>query len=153
EVSRRLIALTGPAKLGMCDLSNVALEVVSLVRQQLQSWAELSIEVPDPVCVIPIGRDTAMQLLSSLLRNALANVERAGRRGNIVVRLNIEDDLVILEVSDDGAPVDNEVRRQALESPAIATRIGPHGLSLVIAARQIRNGGGEILIDSQSELG
>lgn len=153
EVSQRLLALTGPATLGMCDLSNVVLEVTSLIKWQLRRFAELTVEVQPSGCVIPVGRGTAMQMISSLLHNPMGNVERARRRGRIALRLNVEDELVVLEVSDDGAAIDREVRRQVLESPSAVARIEPHGLGLIIAAAQIRRAGGEILLDSESDLG
>jgi signal transduction histidine kinase len=154
EVSQRLLALTGPSELGMCDLSKVALEVVSLVKRHLHRLSEITIEVPETLSVVPIGRGTAMRIISSLLRSAAGNIERApGRHGHISVRLSVEDELVVLEVSDDGHPIDSEIRRQALESHTAAAGIGPHALSLILAAAQIRRAGGEILIDSQKDLG
>jgi signal transduction histidine kinase len=154
DLVQTILALTGPTKLGMCNLSRVALEVVALVQRQVDRVAQLSVDVPAVACVIPMGRAFAMQVISSLIRNAMESVERAGKqRGWIDVRVNVEDDLVVLEISDDGAGLDPEVRRRALDSPSTVPRIDGYGVSLAIAAGQVRRGGGEMLVDSEDGVG
>jgi signal transduction histidine kinase len=152
EVVQRILALTGPAKVGMCDLSKVAFEVVAVVQRHVHGAADVRLDVPDVACVIPMGHGSAMQMIASLVRNALENIARAARgRGKIDVRVSIEDELVVLDVSDDGAQLDPELRRRALEADPTAT--AAPGLSLLIAANQIRRSSGEILIDSSADLG
>jgi len=154
EVVQRILTLTGPATAGMCDISKVAFEVVGLVQRQVTRAADVALDVPDSACVIPMGHGSAMQMIASLLRNALENTGRAARkRGRIDVRVTIEDDLVVLEVSDNGARIDPDVRRRALEGDPAPLAAGTHGLSLLLAANQIRRASGEVLIDSSADLG
>ncbi len=74
-------------------------------------------------------------------------------RGTIKLRVNVESDLVVLEVSDSGGTVEPATRRQALDPTAAAHRAGALGLGLVLAAGHVRNAGGDLLIDSDPELG
>jgi signal transduction histidine kinase len=144
---------TGPAKVGMCDLSKVAFEVVALVQRHVDSVAEVTLDVPEIACVIPMDHGSAKEMIASLLRNALENIARAERgRGCIEVRVTLENDLVLLDVSDDGARLDPEVRRRALEGDPTAPASTP-GLSLLVAANQIRHTGAEMLVDSSADSG
>jgi sensor histidine kinase regulating citrate/malate metabolism len=74
-------------------------------------------------------------------------------RGVIKVRVNVESDLVVLEVSDFGGTMDPTARCQALDAAAAVHRAGALGLGLVLAAGHVRSAGGDVLIDSDPELG
>ena len=155
ELARSLVALAAPGHVGLCNAAEVVLQVAELVRSDVERVARLEVDVPNYSCIIPIGRATAVNLVSSLVRNAMEAFDRPAThpRGSIGLRVSVNADLVVLEVSDTGGTFDPEARCQALD-PAIAVhRAGALGLGLALAAGQVRSVGGEVFIDSDPELG
>jgi signal transduction histidine kinase len=155
DLAKSLVALATPGTLGMCNASEIALEVADLVRREVERVARFEVSVPNHSCIIPIGRATALNVLSSLLRNAMEVFDKPLRpdSGSIRLRVNVEADLVVLEVSDSGGVFDPEQRRGALDPTTTVHRAGALGLGLAIAADQVRRAGGDMLIDSDPDLG
>jgi signal transduction histidine kinase len=155
ELSQSLVALARPADAGMCNAAEVVLQVAELVRSDVERFARLGVDVPNHSCIIPIGRATALNLVSSLVRNAMEAFDRSAslERGSIGLRVSVKADLVVLEVSDNGGTFDPEARCQALDPTIAVHRAGALGLGLALAAGHVRSAGGEVFIDSDPELG
>ncbi len=69
----------------------------------------LAVGVEGPIGHLPISRDAEGQLFA-IGREALTNVVKHARAANASVRVDIDDDRVLLEVSDDGRGFDPERR-------------------------------------------
>jgi signal transduction histidine kinase len=69
----------------------------------------LAVEIEGPVGHLPISREAEGQLFA-IGREALTNVVKHARAANATVRVRVEDDRVLLEISDDGRGFDPERR-------------------------------------------
>jgi signal transduction histidine kinase len=69
----------------------------------------LAVEVEGPIGHLPISRDDEAQLFA-IGREALTNVVKHARAANASVRVDVDPDRVLLEISDDGRGFDPERR-------------------------------------------
>ena len=75
------------------------------------------------------------------------------RRPRITLRLSRDDEMVVVEVTDNGVGMTPDVRRQALNPFFTTRRPGALGMGLTFAAMNVRRAGGEILLDSEVDVG
>ncbi len=85
------------------------------------------------------------RLLHVLYENAIGAT--APRRPNVTTRARLEDGKVVLEITDDGPGVPNEVAPRIFE-PLVTARVGGTGLGLALARRIAAAHGGTITLAS-----
>lgn len=154
HVVSQMVSLTDPGEIGICDLSRALVELTTYVHKEVELSADFEVAVPDVACPVALSRTRAVEVVASLLNNAVFAIERQkDRRGRISLRLTIEDEMVVVEVTDNGGGMTPEVRRQALQPFFTTYRPGSLGMGLAFAAMHVRRAGGEILIDSEPDEG
>ncbi len=139
-VLARVDASAGSAILTAVDLVAVTKEIISeMVPAALLQEIDLGYEGPGTaeVAADPI-------LLSELLRNLVTNaINYSGRRAFVTVRVKMQNDLVELDVEDNGPGLSEKQLATALQSGRDSSRPMPHlvkdttngmGLGLVVAA-------------------
>ena len=110
--------------------------------------------IPSDPCTVGISRVRAVEVVASLLNNAVLAVEAVkARRPRITLRLSRDDEMVVVEVTDNGVGMTPDVRRQALNPFFTTRRPGALGMGLTFAAMNVRRAGGEILLDSEVDVG
>jgi signal transduction histidine kinase len=111
------------------------------------------IELENPYLDIPVQR-AMFQVFVNLIRNALDAVEPQGPRGRVRVRVRRTDDLVAVEVEDNGIGVAPEDLRRVFEPFFTTKEVGRGtGLGLPISARIVERCGGTIRFESEKGKG
>ncbi len=159
DVVRRLQSFSAvrPAS-GMVpvDLNEIAREVVELTRPRWQDEARaqgITIEVKlerDKIPLVIGSRAAISEVLVNLVLNA---IEAVSAQGLMIVRTWAAAERVHCSVSDTGAGMSEEVRRQALEP--FFTSKGPksRGLGLSVSYGIVQRHGGTLDIESQPGRG
>ena len=150
HVVSQMVALTDPGEPGTCDLSRTLVELTTYLQKEVELTADFEADVPSAPCPVALSRTRAVEVVASLLNNAVFAIEGiSGRRGRIGLRLSSEDDMVVVDVADNGVGMTTDVRRQALQPFFTTRRPGALGMGLTFAAMHVRRAGGELLIDSE----
>ena len=157
NVVNQMVSLTSEGEIeSVCDVSSVLIELASYLRKEMISVADFEAEVPNEPCSVNLSRARIVEVVSSLLNNAAFAVELVtSRQPKITLRLTQEGEMMVVEVGDNGIGMAPEVRKKALH-PFFTTRTqraGALGMGLTFAAATVRRVGGEILIDSEPNVG
>lgn len=154
HVVSQMVSLTDPGDVGVCDMSRTLVELTTYVHKEVELAADFVTELPSVPCPVALSRTRAVEVVASLLNNAVYAVERAAPRpGRITLRLTMEAEMVIVEVTDNGVGMTPEVRKKALQPFFTTRRPGALGMGLAFAAMHVRRANGEILIDSENGEG
>jgi len=154
NVVNQMMALAAPGEIGVCDLSRTLVELTTYVHKEVELSADFEADIPSEPCTVGISRIRAVEVVASVLNNAVLAVERVTtRRPRITLRLTKDVEMVVVEVTDNGAGMTPEVRKQALNPFFTTRRPGALGMGLTFAAMNVRRAGGEILLDSEVDVG
>ena len=154
NVVNQMMALSAPGDVGVCDLSRTLVELTTYVHREVELSADFEADIPSDACTVGISRVRAVEVVASLLNNAVLAVERVDhRRPHISLRLSKDDEMVVVEVTDNGVGMTPDVRKQALNPFFTTRRPGALGMGLTFAAMNVRRAGGEILLDSEVDVG
>ena len=154
HVVSQMVSLTDPGEIGICDMSRTLVELTTYVHKEVELSADFVTEIPDSPCPVTMSRTRAVEVVAALLNNAVHACERAAPRPcHINIRLTMEADMVVVEITDDGEGMTPDVRRQALQPFFTTHRPGRLGMGLAFAAMHVRRANGEILIDSEPNVG
>ena len=154
NVVSQMVSLTDPGEVGVCDLSRTLVELTTYVHKEVELSADFVTEIPDVPCPVAMSRTRAVEVVAALLNNAVHACERAAPRPcNIHLRLTMEADMIVVELTDNGEGMTPDVRRQALQPFFTTHRPGRLGMGLAFAAMHVRRANGEILIDSEPNEG
>lgn len=132
-------------------------EVQALLEQQLAaSHIQLTLE-NSPALVIRADSAQIKQVLINLVQNA---ADAIGKNGVVKLRArrdrkridNVDKDVVILEVSDNGKGIPAEVQKRLFD-PFFTTKDTGTGLGLSIAAGIVRKHGGTLQYQTQVDYG
>ncbi len=150
NVVRQMVALTDPGEVGTCDFSRTLVELTTYVHKEVEFAADFDVEIPSEPCPVALSRTRALEVVASVLNNAIVAVERLkDRRARISLRLTVESEAVVVDVTDNGVGMTPEVRKQALNPLYTTRRPGALGMGLTFAAMHVRRAGGELFIDSE----
>ena len=150
NVVSQMVSLTDPGEVGVCDLSRTLVELTTYVHKEVELSADFVTEIPDVPCPVAMSRTRAVEVVAALLNNAVHACERAAPRPcHIQLRLSMEADMIVIDLTDDGEGMTADVRRQALQPFFTTRRPGRLGMGLAFAAMHVRRANGEILIDSE----
>jgi PAS domain S-box-containing protein len=145
----RVFARADGEERGACDAAAVVRSATHLVANEIRHRARLVTRLePAPPVAIPERR--LAQVLVNLLVNACQAIPE-GRAGENEIRVTLrpERERVVLEVSDTGAGMAEEVRRRIFE-PFFTTRpVGEGmGLGLAVSHAMVTEAGGELEAES-----
>jgi len=136
------------------DVTDVVADVVSLERlgdaEEREHQVRWLVETPavgDESIAAVAQRDELKEVLLNLLENA-----RLADARQVSVRVNSEDDRVVLEVSDNGSGIAPDVLPHVFE-PHFSTRTSGSGLGLAISRRLIEGWGGTIGVANRESGG
>jgi signal transduction histidine kinase len=142
-------------RLGLCELVD---EVIEAAVVQEPSRIRIFNNVP-PGILVDADREQLIRVLTNLTRNAIQAIEssqaerRDGPDGEITLRARREGSVTVIEVSDNGPGIPNQIRDRLFQAFQSAARQGGTGLGLAIAAELIRAHGGDIQLQSSTEAG
>jgi len=137
------------------DLAEVKLpEVIEdVLRFQARELADRELkvecELPAATPVISADRDQLKQVFFNLLKNAMEAMQPGGR---LTIKVRADDDSVYVAVADTGSGI-KAADLAKLFSPYHTTKVGGHGLGLMIVQRIMRDHGGHVAIDSREGVG
>ncbi len=139
-----------PPKLSPCDLSNVVVRMVKLMRDA-HVFQRIPIECHQPPVLPHIAADTGH--LEQLIMNLLMNAAQACREGQgIRVELGSDDHCVRLRIIDSGSGMDEMIAARAFE-PFFTTKAKGTGLGLPICRKIVDAHGGTITLQSKPDVG
>ncbi len=157
HVVRHMTALADPGEVGVCDLARTMVELTTSVHKEVELVADFEVEIPDSPCPIAMSRTRAIEVVASILSNAVLAVEQRRYdegRGEITLKVSAEpNDILAIEVTDNGVGMSLSTRKRALNPFFSTRRPSALGVGLTFAALHVRRSGGEILIDSQPNEG
>jgi PAS domain S-box-containing protein len=169
ELTKQMLDYSGQGKfkLQTLDLAAAARETAGLLRAMIPKQVTLHYQVQDGLR--PIEADPAQ--IRQVVMNLITNAAESMREGKGRVLISLEQlhitaqDLeqypnhaaspgmfVCLEVSDDGAGMDDETRRRMFE-PFFTTKFQGRGLGLAAVQGVVRSHAGAIHTESQKGIG
>lgn len=107
-------------------------------------------KLADDLPQVMVDRDQMRQVLHNLIGNAVDAMSDGGQL-SVTTRLETND-AVVMEISDTGCGMSEEVR-QKLFTPYFTTKEKGTGLGMAITAQIIEEHGGQIYVDSQEGVG
>ena len=137
------------------DLSDVNLvEVIEeVLRFQGKELADRGLKVeaalPASTPLISADRDQLKQVFFNLVKNAMEAMPSGGR---LSLKVRADDDSVFIAIADSGVGI-SAGDMAKLFSPYHTTKVGGHGLGLMIVQRIMRDHGGHIGIESKPGVG
>jgi two-component system NtrC family sensor kinase len=112
--------------------------------KRIKVTSDLDASIPD----FEMDPDQIAQLLINLLNNAADAIKESRRQdGEILTQTSLDGDMAVLVVSDNGAGMPDEVRKQLFASN-FTTKHHGHGYGLETCAKIVENHGGSIEIRS-----
>src|SRR5713101_6344964 len=146
----QLLQFSRPAVLGdgrpaKCDASEVAREVVGVLRPEAErKGVGLRLDPAAVALNVAIRTEALNDILTNLVVNAL---DAAPRGGHVSVEVSRKDGHGLVVVEDDGSGVPPELREKILQ-PFFTTKTQGTGLGLAIAARRATDAGGKLEFES-----
>ena len=139
-----------PPDLAETNLSDVLAEVL---RFQQNEFADRGItveaETPADLPLVMADRNQLKQVFFNITKNAM---EATKSGGTLKVRSRADDESVFLRFGDSGAGIKPEDLARLFQ-PYHTTKVGGHGLGLMIVQRIMREHGGQIGIESKEGVG
>ena len=126
------------------NLSEVAREVVDLYREELrQKGIDIQMEIEKKNITFRGNPDSFHQMLSNLIKNAQeAVIDKEG--GSIAVGLSVQNNNVVIEVTDNGKGISEEVLASLGKKPFITTKPSGMGLGLFVVETLTKGCGGSL---------
>ena len=146
----QLLQFSRPAVLGQgrpakCDASEVAREVLGVLRPEAQrKGVALELHPAATALHVAISTEALNDILTNLVVNAL---DAAARGGNVHVAVSRRDGSGLVAVEDDGPGIPSALREKILQ-PFFTTKTQGTGLGLAIVARRASDAGGKLEFES-----
>jgi len=124
-----------------------------VLRFQQREFADRGIvveaETLDALPAVMADRNQLKQVFFNLTKNALEAMQPGG---NLKIKSRADDDSVFLLFGDSGTGIKQEDLSRLFQ-PYHTTKIGGHGLGLMIVQRIMRDHGGQVGIESKEGVG
>ncbi len=136
------------AKRERLDL-NEALQSIKL----LYSSGEMDIEwsLLDERLIILGDKTHINRLFTNLIQNAVQAVPE-GRRPHILVQQRIDDETVLIKLSDNGEGIEEQIRGKIF-TPNFTTKTSGTGLGLAMSKRMVEQANGKIWFETEMQVG
>jgi C4-dicarboxylate-specific signal transduction histidine kinase len=135
------------------DLSEVTRDVTRSLQQAVLPVASFHVEITNDPCCVGIPRWQAASVVASLVANSVDSVSKCDSRRTVSVRVAREGGAAILEVTDDGAGMDDESRIRAADPFYTTSEKGQLGLGLPLVVARVRRAGGDVILESDAGVG
>jgi len=143
-------AVLGDGKPAKCNASEVAREVVGVLRPEAQrKGVALELHPAATAVTAAISTEALNDILTNLVVNAL---DAAPRGGHVQVGVSRKDGIGLVAVEDDGAGVPSELRDKIIQ-PFFTTKTQGTGLGLAIVARRAADADGKLEFESPVKNG
>src|SRR5947209_18470840 len=143
-------AVRGEGRPARCNASEVAREVVGVLRPEAQRKGVTLEHQPGAAALnVAISTEALNDILTNLVVNAL---DAAPRGGHVHVGVSRKDGNGLVAVEDDGAGVPAELREKIVQ-PFFTTKTQGTGLGLAIVARRASDAGGKLEFESPVKNG
>jgi signal transduction histidine kinase len=143
-------AVLGEGKPAKCNATEVAREVVGVLRPEAQrKGVALEHQLEATALNVAISTEGLNDILTNLVVNAL---DAAPRGGHVYVGVSRKDGNGLVAVEDDGAGVPWELREKIIQ-PFFTTKTQGTGLGLAIVARRAADAGGKLEFESPVKNG
>lgn len=139
-----------PPDLSDVNLPEIIEDVLRFQARELED-RELKVEceLPASTPVISADRDQLKQVFFNLVKNAMEAMHPGGR---LTIKVRQDDDSVYVALADTGSGI-KAADLAKLFSPYHTTKVGGHGLGLMIVQRILRDHGGHVGIESKEGVG
>ncbi|PWJ83747.1 phospho-acceptor domain-containing protein [Pseudaminobacter salicylatoxidans] len=128
------------------DLREAVANVRTLLEPQaMQHGVQLIFDVPETSVAVAADSVEMEQVVFNLVRNAIEAAGYAGSGGRVTIQLRRDVSHILLEVTDNGPGVPEELRPR-LFTPFTTTRPDGTGLGLALSQRLVERAGGEIAL-------
>jgi len=154
NVIKRVLDFSRPAEtnLHLCDINDTIKEAIKLYNTTLRkSGISIEIELGENLPSLFIDNQLIEQVLLNLVNNSFSAMKNINREKIIRILSSLENDAVIIRVSDSGNGVP-ETMREKIFDPFFTTRKDGSGIGLSLCQRIIADHGGTIQAFS-SDLG
>ncbi len=143
-------ARSGQAQMQPTMLNDLVSNVVTFLKVQRRFKAiKLTTELDPSVLPIQADTDQVSQLLMNFVNNSADAIREAKRReGNILVQTICDNQHVILEITDNGCGMPEEVRKK-LFNQRFTTKEEGHGFGLVTCSRIISAHRATVQVESE----
>src|SRR5712692_2201441 len=143
-------AVLGDGKPAKCNASEVAREVVGVLRPEAQrKGVALELHPAATDVTAAISTESLNDILTNLVVNAF---DAAPRGGHVHVGVSRKDGIGLVAVEDDGAGVPSELRDKIIQ-PFFTTKTQGTGLGLAIVARRAADADGKLEFESPVKNG
>lgn len=135
------------------DFNDVVRTACRVARVEPRLRAKLALDLASEHVDVRGSTGRLAQVVMNLVANAAEASDPTKQRPNTVtVSTRREGDRVVLEVSDTGIGISHE-RKQRIFEPYVTFREGGTGLGLGLVQEIVNECGGEILIESEADVG
>jgi two-component system, sporulation sensor kinase E len=139
-----------PPDLAELNLAEVLGEVLAFQQHELADREiKVEAETRDTLPVVMADRNQVKQVLFNILKNAVEAMQPGGR---LRIKSRTDDDNVYLAFGDSGSGISQEELARLFQ-PYHTTKVGGHGLGLMVVQRIMREHGGQIGIESKEGIG
>jgi signal transduction histidine kinase len=152
EQMRQLIG-TSPTD-EVVDLCDVSRNVARSLEPGVLPITRFEVHIAEGPYHVSLPRWQATMVVASLVANSVESVAARGAGvGRVSLNLSMQNDTAVLEVTDDGVGMDEEIRVHAGD-PFYTTDARSHlGLGLPLVLARVRRAGGEVIIESDEGVG
>lgn len=134
------------------DATLVVSRACDVIVPLAEQVAKLTTDIGSEPCIVPMPAWQLTHAVLALVQNALGSLATGVEEPTVDLRVLAEEDFVVIEVCDNGRAMDPETRLHALD-PFVSRDVVGERLGLSLVSVRARRAGGELLIDSLSELG
>ncbi len=139
-----------PPDLTEINLADVLADVLAFQQHELADRGiTIEAETRDDLPVIMADQNQVKQIFFNIIKNAVEAMKPGGR---LRIKARTDDDMVYLAFGDSGSGIKQEEFTRLFQ-PYHTTKVGGHGLGLMVVQRIMREHGGQIGIESKEGLG
>jgi signal transduction histidine kinase len=150
---RPLVRHDAPAGQGRADADKAVRYAVSVARHRARELlgdgnVEVQLDAPTKLPLVATAFPALVQVLTNLLNNAVEAIERNGEKGIVLLRADVDDEHVRVEIEDNGGGIPRAILGKVTD-PFFTTRAAGTGLGLAQVRRLVETAGGTFEIASE----
>lgn len=151
---KRLLIFSRPIHKNMkqTDLNKLVNEVVNFIDVERNNRSiSLECNLNQSIPMIPLDENSIRQVIINILENSIEAITEKGKI-NLTTNIDTENNKVILEISDSGTGISDEIMNKIFD-PFFTSKESGVGLGLAISYQIVKAHNGEIFLSNQPESG